>query len=177
MDWPLRTRLLAAFVGVVGVSAALTVPAGTILINRMVLREAQRRVDLALKTADDMLKRRLEDARQASSVIAEVVSPGVNTGQPIDPRPLEDARRRRGYDFLHIVDSEGRVIASARGRAEGTSVAESAVTAEALRSREPEADIAIMPLESLELEDSALAAQARIRVLATPRAKPGGPDE
>jgi hypothetical protein len=63
MDWPLRTRLLAAFVGVVGVSAALTVPAVTILINRMVLREAQRCVDLALRTADGTLKRRLDDAK------------------------------------------------------------------------------------------------------------------
>lgn len=177
MDWPLRTRLLAAFVGVVGVSAALTVPAVTILINRMVLREAQRRVDLALRTADGMLKRRLDDAKQASSGLGELVAPALSRKQAVEPKTLEDARRRGGYDFLHLVDPEGRVIAAARGHAPAADVRGSALVAEALRVGSPVAEVGIMPLERLALEDSALASRARIKILPTPHARPGGPAE
>jgi two-component system NtrC family sensor kinase len=177
MDWPLRTRLLAAFVGVVGVGAVLTVPAGTILINTMVLREAQRRVDLALKTADDMLKRQLAEAEQASMDVAEQVAPSLSAKQRIDAQTLNDARAKRGYDYLHVADRESRIVATARGHAEGIEAADSAVVAEALASRKPAAGIGLMPLEALALEDRALADRARIEVLPTQRAKPGGPEK
>ena len=40
MDLPLRTRLLGAFVGVVVLSGALTILAGSFLINRMVIGDS-----------------------------------------------------------------------------------------------------------------------------------------
>jgi two-component system NtrC family sensor kinase len=176
MDWPLRTRLLAAFAGVVGVSAALTVPAVTILINRMVLGEAQRRVDLALKTAHDMLERRLMGAEEASSALAERAGSSLHAGRNLDRAALDKARHRGGYDFVHVVNTEGRVIAVARGDAEGSDFGRATVVAQALRTESPAAGVGIVPLEQLRLEDSALASRARIDVLPTPRAKPGGPD-
>ena len=65
MDLPLRTRLLVALVGIVTLWGLLTILTGSFLINRMVIGEAQRRVALALKTADAMLERRLEEALKA----------------------------------------------------------------------------------------------------------------
>ena len=62
MDLPLRTRLLGAFVGVVVLAGVFTTFAGSFLINRMVIHEAERRVVLALKTAHAMWERRLNEA-------------------------------------------------------------------------------------------------------------------
>lgn len=59
-----------AFVGVILVSGALTVLAGSVLIGRLVVAEAQRRVDLALGTADAMLRVRLDQTRQSASAVA-----------------------------------------------------------------------------------------------------------
>ena len=72
MDLPLRTRLLIALVGIVTLWGLLTIVTGSFLINRMVIGEAQRRVELALKTADAMLERRLEEALKACMVMADI---------------------------------------------------------------------------------------------------------
>ena len=51
MDLPIRTKLQVSFLTVAVISGVLTVLAGSFLINRMVIGEAQRRVTLGLKTA------------------------------------------------------------------------------------------------------------------------------
>ncbi|MGQ9730913.1 MAG: cache domain-containing protein [Candidatus Zipacnadales bacterium] len=167
MDWSLRKRLLVAFVGVVLVSGFLTVPTGSILINRLVIHgEAQRRVDLALKTADDMLQWRLAEAKQDAAELAEAIDERLALGGLPNRDVLAAWRKRYGYDLLQLRDAEGAA------RSNWTSP----VIKAALAAREPTAGVSLMPLTELRMEDAALARQADIPVLPTPRAKPGGPE-
>jgi hypothetical protein len=121
MDCPLRTRLLAALMGVVALTAVLTILAGSFLIDRMVIGEAQRRVDLALRNARAMLARRGEEAQRPCTILAKSVGPSSG------PSALEELRLRGGYDFLHVVNPDGTIVAIARGRALGHAATESAV--------------------------------------------------
>jgi len=100
MDLPLRTRLLGAFVGVVVLSGVLTILAGSFLINRMVIGEAERRVVLGLTTARAMWERRLDEALKACMVIAEGdLAEKLSSNQAVDPLPLNNLRVKLGYDF------------------------------------------------------------------------------
>ena len=177
MDLPLRTRLLIALVGIVTLWGLLTIVTGSFLINRMVIREAQRRVELALKTADAMLQRRLEEALKACVVMADknavqwMASPEA-AAQGI----LEDLRRKCGYDFLHVLDDQGVIRATARGKVRGLRVEDSPVIRRVLREGAPAAGVALLPLEALTLEDEAFAERTRVEISPTPHARTGGPD-
>ena len=178
MDLPLRMRLLGAFVGVVVLSGALTILAGSFLINRMVIREAERRVVLGLKTARAMWERRLDEAIKVCRVMAE----GNITAKPsgnlaVDPERLEKLRGKLGYDFLQILDNHGNIVNTASGDSEGAQTSKSPVIEHVLGTHKPAAGLSLIPLNALTTENDALAARTRIRVLPTPHAKPGGPKE
>jgi hypothetical protein len=91
MDLPLRVRLLGSFVGVVVLSGALTILAGSFLINRIVISEAERRVVLGLKTARAMWERRLDEALKARLVMAEGdIAKQLSAQNGADPHILDD---------------------------------------------------------------------------------------
>lgn len=176
MDLPLRTRLLVALVGIVLLWGVLTILTGSFLINRMVIGEAQRRVALALKTADAMLERRLEEALKACVVMADKsavrwLSSPEEGGSGI----LEELRKKCGYDFLHVLDEQAMIRATARGRAGGRRVEDSPVVNRVLRTGSPAAGVSLLPLETLTLEDETLAERTRVQIYQTPHAKPGAP--
>jgi two-component system NtrC family sensor kinase len=178
MDLPLRVRLLGSFVGVVVLSGALTILAGSFLINRMVISEAERRVVLGLKTARAMWERRLDEALKACLVMAEGdIARQLGAKKAIDSRALNELRVKLGYDFLHILDGGGMVLATADDDIKGAQAAGSPVIARVLSARRPAAGLSLLPLEALTTKNDALAMRTRIRVLPTPHAKPGGPQE
>jgi two-component system NtrC family sensor kinase len=158
VDLPLRTRLLGALVGVVLLCGLLTIVAGSFLINRMVIGEAQRRVDLALKTAHAMLERRLEEALKVTTVVA--AERGAHG-------PLSATAQ--------ILDSQGRVIGSGFGDQAGGGLATgSPVIGKVLREGLPAAGLSLLPPQALSTDDEKLLARTEIRVLPTPHAKSGG---
>lgn len=178
MDWPLRTKLLAAFVSTVVVGGLLTIVAGGFSINRMVIGEAQRRVDLALRTARAMLERRLEEDQKACLAMAEgTICRKVVSLQQVDPAILEKLRRKCQYSFVHLVNRHGRIVATARGHAQGGWVPKTPVMLRVLRQRKAAAGVSLLPLSALALEGAGVAEQARIKVIPTPRAKNIGPSE
>ncbi|MBM3501167.1 MAG: hypothetical protein FJX74_21145, partial [Armatimonadetes bacterium] len=154
MDWSLRSKLLVGFATVVVVSAALTVPAGSLLIGHLVVAEAERRVVLGLRTADAMLHLRMEEAQQGASALAAAAALRVEAGEGIDPPRLEAWRARYAFDFVQFADAEGRVAAQSRASAEGV-VAGSG--AKALADGKPVSGLALVPLQFLEREADSLA--------------------
>ena len=180
MDLPLRTRLLGAFVGVVVLSGVLTILAGSFLINRMVIGEAERRVVLGLKTANAMWERRLDETLKVCMVIAGGdgdIAKKLPSNQAVDQRSLDKLRIECGYDFLQILDSRGIIFETAYGGDIGAQASSSPIIKRVLLEKKPVAGLSILPLEALSTENDALTARTRIRVLPTPHAKPGGPDE
>ena len=178
MDLPLRVRLLGAFVGVVVLSGALTILAGSFLIKRMVISEAERRVVLGLKTARAMWERRLDEALKACLVMAEGdIAEKLSSHQAVDPHLLDELRIKLEYDFLHILDSRGTILTTAYGDNKGTQASNSPVISRVLQTGKSAAGISLLPLAALTIKNDALAARTRIRVLPTPHAKPGGLQE
>ena len=175
MDVPLRTRLLGAFVVVVVLSGALTILTGSLLIKRMVVSEAERRVVLGLKTARAMWERRLDEALKACLVMAEGdIARKLSSRQTIDPASLNTLRSKLNYDFLHILDSQGTILATAYDDNRGLQAADSPVIARVLQTGKSSAGISLLPLNALSTKNNALAEAAQIRVLPTLHAKPGG---
>jgi len=178
MDLPLRARLLVAFIGVVVLSGALTIFAGSFLIKRMVVAEAERRVVLGLKTARAMWERRLDEALKTCLVMAEGdIAERLATHQAFDPQTLDALRIKLGYDFLHILDGRGAVLVTAYGDNMGAAVSNSPVVTRVLHTGKSAAGLSLLPLQSLTIVNDALAARTRIRVLPTPHANPGGLQE
>jgi len=178
MDLPLRTRLIGTFVGVVVLSGALTILAERFLINRVVIGEAERRVALGLKTARAMWERRLDEAKKVCMVMAEGdIAEKLSSNQEVDSLTLNDLRVKCGYDFLDVLDSNGIVLATAYGDKEGAQALNSPIIARVLFEHKPTAGLSLLPLQALTTKNDALAARTRIRVLPTPHAKSGGPQE
>ncbi|MBM3474401.1 MAG: HAMP domain-containing protein [Armatimonadetes bacterium] len=173
MDWSLRTKLLVGFGTVALVGAVLTVPTGGLLLRKSVLGEAERRVVLGLRTADAMLQWRLNEARQAARSMADVAALRLESGQGVTSRDLEAWRAAQGFDFVQLADARALPVAGSRARPTRAPVFSISV---AYSSRQPISGLALVPLAELERESPALAQQARVEVIPTPRAKPGGPD-
>ncbi len=172
----LRVRLFAAFVGVVLVNGALTVLAGSVLIRRMVVAEAQRRVDLALSTADDMLRARLARTRQSASDVAAAVAASMSSDAVVDRADLERRRAETRQDVLHVIGPDGRVVAAAGSYSIGEAAPESPVLGRALKG-ESTAGLSLLPLSALGEDNPTIRQRADIAILPTARAKPGGPRE
>lgn len=178
MDLPLRVRLLGAFVGIVILSGALTILAGSFLIKRMVISEAERRVVLGLKTARAMWERRLDEALKACLVMAEGdIDEKLSSHQSVDPQTLDRLRTKLGYDFLHILDGRGTILTPASVDNKGAQPSNSPVITRVIQTGKPAAGTSLLPLEDLTIKNDALAARTRIQVLPTLHAKPGGPQE
>ena len=164
MDLPLRTRLLGAFVGVVVLSGALAILAGSFLINRMVIGEAERRVVLALKTAHAMWERRLDEALKTCLVMAEGdIAEKLSAHRAVDPRALDELRVKCGYDFLHILDGRGIVLATAYGDNKGAHASNSPIIARVLLEHRPAAGLSLLPLKDLTTKNETLTERTRIR--------------
>lgn len=173
MDYPLRTKLMAAFVGIALFGGLLMALAGTWLLNRMVVGEAQRRVQLGLKTARASLDRERLAAQRVTGVLADWAAQGSGpAADGLTPAFLEKLRRQNSFDLLHVVDASGKVVVTARGQALGRFVGDDPIVRAALAAGQPRSGLRLIPLAELAVESPALAAQAQVPVRPTPAAKP-----
>ncbi len=171
MDAPLRTKLLIAFVAVAFLGGLLTTVAGTVLINRLVVSEAQRRMELGLKTARATLDQEVANGLRVTGVLASWSAQG--GGDPIDGLTksfLERLRVDNSLDLLQIVDSNGTVALTSRGQATGRQ-ADSPLVQAALRQGSAGSGLRLVPIRELAIESPQLAAKANIEIRETARAK------
>jgi hypothetical protein len=158
MDLPLRVRLLGAFVGMVVLSGPDYL-AGSFLIKRMVISEAERRVALGLKTASAMWERRLDEALKSSVVMAEGdMAEKLSSHQAIDPLALEGLRTKLGYDFLHVLDCRGTPRSPVTGDEKCIPSSHSPVISRVIERGKPRRALSI-PLEDLTFKPRRLAAR------------------
>ncbi len=177
MDLPLRTRLLVVVLAVAFTGGMLTVVAGSLLINHMVIGEAQRRVALALKTSRAMLDSRLQQAEAGCGAVAEWLAGDPRALETVSPGFLDELRQTLGFDTLHLVGSRGVVVAAASRGSYGLNVSDSPLVQKALRMGQGGVGIRLVALAQLAADNPELAQRAHVRVVDTPRAKPGGPTD
>ena len=172
MDAPLRTKIMLAFVAVALLSGLVTTHTGTWLLNNMVLGEAQRRVELGLKTARAILDReRLSSQRVTSTLANWSTHTGGGPAAGLSAVFLEKLRVENGFDLLQITDAQGRVVLTARGAALGRDVSSSSVVHAALTEGRACSGLRLVPLAELAAESPALAAQAYVPIRETAHTK------
>jgi two-component system NtrC family sensor kinase len=177
-DLPLRTKLLICFLAVTVVGGVLTIVAGSFVITDMVIGEAQRRVEVGLKTARSTLQQRADEAERTASILADWAARQPDLyANGVASEYLEKLRGKCGLDLLHIVDADGTVTATARGNARGLNILGDAVVGAAIREGRASWAFTTMSARQLSAESAELASQAYVKVVETERAKPGGLDQ
>ncbi|MDI9602856.1 MAG: cache domain-containing protein, partial [Acidobacteriota bacterium] len=156
----------------------LTVVVGGYLLSSLVFAEAQRRVDVALKTARAGLDGQGERARLAAAVAAEASrdSTARSSDEAIS-RLLEMLRAKGNFDYIHLIDKSGTVRATARGEAVGIGASESRMVRDALSDGVARTSLRLVPMLNLSVESPDLAERALVRVSDTAMSRRGGPTE
>ena len=145
MDLPLRFRMLAVFVAVIVVYAVLTLLAGAGLINRMVFREAERRVAFALKTSNAMLEQNMQEARKTVMAIAQALGSGGSVAF-FSRQQLDGLRQAFGYDVLRVLGVNGTTGEESH---RGLSLTPDPVVETVLATEQAAVGVTVVPLDSI----------------------------
>jgi len=171
----LQNRVFLTFVLVVVLFGLLCAVAGSVIIGRTVLEEAQRRVSVDLRSAWSVLDNRLGNVRLLMASLA-AAEPMKQACVQADPSPyrarLETVRRLGKLDFVSVVNADGRVVL--RGvdpYAAGDDLATDPFIYRALRG-ETLSGFAVLGPERLQAEGRTLAKRAFLAFEPTPKAKP-----
>ncbi len=169
---PLRTKLLAALLAVALLGGLLAAVCGSFLLNKMVINEAQRRVNLGLKTARTTLDARAREAETICAMLADLAARQGESGTvELSSEVLEKLREKARFDYLHLMDAKGNIYITARGDATGCSALDSPLVNAAFKQGRVSAGLRLVPLPELAAESSELAARAHVEIIPTPRAK------
>ncbi|MDQ7842354.1 MAG: cache domain-containing protein [Armatimonadota bacterium] len=174
---PLATKLVLSHLLIVAVTAALFGLVGTRMIGDLIMSEARSTVRNDLNAAREILHGQLNHVTYAVRFTAArfFLRDALLAGRTDHLlAELRRVREQEGLDFLTLADGTGHVLLrTTGGNRRGDTVAGDPVIREALGARTAVSAAAIMPEEALWLEAPALAERARIRVVPTPRARPG----
>jgi len=170
----LRARLFLSFLSVVLLLGGITLYTGARLITRTILREAQYRTTLDLKSARAEIDSRLKLIQAILESLArrnrarKLILAGVSEELRIS---FERERIRYGFDVLSFCDARGEVIARTRHPYKpGGNRALDPVVESALGGK-PARGVIILYADELAAEGSDLPRQAFINFVPTPHAK------
>ncbi len=171
-----RTRLLLAFVLVVGIVATVTTWAGLSFLGRTVVQEAMLRVEMDLGAAWSAYEAERNQIQMVVSLASQCETLRQALRAPSRPeavaRELEGHRTKYDLDFLTLVDRSGVVTARSRPpRAAGDRPWADPLLARALEGRAASGTI-VMPGAAMELEGQDLAERAFVPLVLTQRAVP-----
>jgi len=171
----LQTRVFRDFVLLVLMFGVLCAVLGGYLIGHTVLREAQRRVSLDLRSAWSVLDSELKELRvlvAATAARRQMRDAASNGEAPLHRADFEVIRRLGDLDFIGLTDNEGTVLLRGAPPYEtGDDLSGDPIIYRALHD-EPTSHIAILGQERLVREGRALQEQAFIAFEPTPKAKP-----
>jgi len=171
----LKTRLIVHFSVVILVGAALYVIFGVRLIGTTVIRQAQDKVKLDLNTAREVYRGEIATLKQTVRLTAErfFLRDSIQNGERHTLlAELERIRRRESLDMLNLTDGEGRVIVKTQRPGVYGDRLERDTVDWAITHKTAAASTQVIPGEILEKEGTAIAEQARVKVIDTPRAYP-----
>ena len=176
MVLPLRTQLLVSFLAIIVVCGAFSTSVGVSLVTKRMTEQAQDKVRLDLNSARVIYQQAVDEVRDAVRytaarfLVREALLRGDTTRLITE---LEAVRTGESLDTFTLTDAEGVVLLRTRSpTVKGDSQAGNEVIRRALSSKSAVASSEIVTREELLKEGEDLAARARVRVAATPRAKP-----
>jgi two-component system NtrC family sensor kinase len=172
----IRTKLIASFLAVIAVSAAVTVVLGVRLIGDGIIRQAQDKVRTDLNSAREVYGHSLDGVREVVRLTALrffLRESLLRDDLEAVAAELERVRAAEGLDVLSLTDRNGVVLFRARNPGvRGDSRANSEIVARVLRTRETAAATEIVTAVELAMEGADLEERARIEVIPTRMARP-----
>jgi two-component system NtrC family sensor kinase len=171
----LRTKLLVSLVSVILISGVISTVAGVRLIGDGIIKQAQDKVRTDLNSAREIYNELLKDARSTTRFTAmRVLVRGAVAKK--DRRyllsVLAQVLKSENLDILIALDSKGCVIARANNPPVfGDDMSSNSLLRHVLNSGQSTATTLVLPEELLRREGEALAQQAAIEILHTPKAK------
>ncbi len=176
----LKARLISNYLVILGIGGLATSVVGSWIVSSTIMMQARQSVGRSLATARSLYQQQLEALRRAVQLATEGTTIqqclAANNRETLE-NYMHSLRKEAGFDFLTLVDSDGRVLLSATRPARvGDTVASIGVIRSALAGTVA-AGTEILSADFLGKEDPSLAERARIRIIPTPMAKAGGKTE
>ena len=177
MKLAIRTKLILSFWLIILAKGLITVVAGVHIIDTGIVREAQTKVEMDLNAAWEVYQHRLKEVREVVRFTAlrrfSVREAITKKNHRILLEALDVSRETSGLDILTVTDKNGFVIVRSRNpHLSGDYQGEDSIVKRVLATGKSFASTVIVPYEELLEESPALAQQARIKLIPTPKAVP-----
>ena len=171
----LRTRLLVSLVSVVLISGIISTIVGVRLIGNGIIKQAQDKVRTDLNSAREIYNELQKDALNITRFTASRILVR-NAIARRDRKFLQSAMtqvlKNENLDVLCVADKTGHVIVRANNPKEyDDDLSKNRIVQSVLNDKKPESSTLIISNQELMMEGSALAQQATIEILPTPKAK------
>jgi two-component system NtrC family sensor kinase len=178
---PIATKLVLSFLLVIVVTSLVFIAVGVQLIGDRVVAEAQEKVRNDLNAAREIYLSELDRVDAAVRFTADrfFLRDALLAGKIEEAaQELVQTKQREGLDILNVTDASGNVLlrASNLGRS-GDSQSHNELVKTVLDTRERVAGTTIVAAEDLRKESRALADQAYLKFIDTPKARPRGETE
>ncbi|MCF7973053.1 MAG: cache domain-containing protein [Phycisphaerae bacterium] len=173
----LKTKLVASFVTVILICGLVATGVGTRLIGTGIIRQAQDKVEHDLNSGREVYREEMENLKDVIRFTAlrffikdAVSSHDIETLT----RQLQEILQKESLDILTLTDDSGAVIVRAGNPSvSGDDQAQDEMVARVLSTRDMVVGTVVVPKTQLIKEGKALAEQARMIIIATPKARPG----
>ena len=177
MKISLRQKLVVSFLGVIIICGLVATMVGIQLIGTGIINQAQDKVRHDLNSGREVYREETENLRDVVRFTAlrffikDAIS---NNDIETLKKPLEVIRKTECLDILTLTDENGKVVVRSRNPSvSGDDQTHYEPVSYVLSSKKVIAGTAIVPREELLKEGADLAEQAYIKVIPTPKAKPG----
>ncbi|MCX5685088.1 MAG: cache domain-containing protein [Planctomycetota bacterium] len=172
----LKGRIVISMLSVVAISGGVSTFIGAHLLWQSLGQEARTHVRQSLNAAREFYRYRLDAMAGALqyTALGERFSQGVaDRDVKYLATRLEAVRKSASLDILYVTDADGRVIFPARRPGvSADKTADDPLVASVLANSKPATGTLLVPVGVLAKQSEALAEQARIQILPTPKATP-----
>ncbi|MCS7316258.1 MAG: cache domain-containing protein [Bryobacterales bacterium] len=176
----IKARLISSYLVILFIGGLTTSIVGSWIVSTTIMAQARRMVDHSMAMARTIYQHQADDVRRTIAVAASgtTIASYLARSNIEDLRTyLESLRRQGDFDFLGLADATGRVLLrTTQPSSRGDDLSWLEPVRAALSGRAATGAI-LAPTTFLAAEDPALAERARIRLMPTPRSRPGPPGE
>jgi len=181
MKISLQTKLTISFGTVIIICGLVAALVGMRLIGTVVISQAQEKVKNDLNSAREIYREETENIRDVVRFTALrffIKGAILDNDTETLTKPLQAIREEESLDILTLTDSNGQVLVRTRNPSVfGDNQALDELVSRVLSGEKAIAGSAIISREELIKEDKALAEQAYIKFVPTPKAKPSSETE
>ncbi len=172
----IQFQLMLAFSIAILVPALITAYVGTKIISDQIITRAETKTISDLNSAREIYRNKLSQIYSVTRLTAarSLIKGAVGRRDRVFlGRDLARTLEREGLDILTVVDDRGVVISRGRNAGLfGDNLLHDIFVDQVIRTRQPLTGTDIVPREQLLEESPALAAQAQMEIIPTPKARP-----